>query len=90
MEFIATPNAEKTTENPRTKNTEFKKMLLLLIVIRSFSFLISVNVVPEIYAKNAGIMGKIHGAKNDPIPAKNAILIETSSTLMLYRDFIKS
>ena len=48
------------------------------------------NVVPEIYAKNAGIIGSIHGAKNEPIPAKNAITIETSATLLIHLDFIKS
>ena len=39
------------------------------------ALLISVNVVPEIYAKKAGIMGKIHGAINDANPAENAISI---------------
>ena len=55
-----------------------------------FFILISDNVVPEIYAKNAGIIGKIHGAKNDPIPAKNAIMIETSAIILLDYNFIKS
>ena len=35
-------------------------------------------VVPEIYAKNAGTIGKMHGAKNDPKPAMKAIKIVTS------------
>ena len=48
------------------------------------------SVVPEIYAKNAGTIGNIQGAKNEPIPAKNAIAIETSATQMIYLDFIKS
>ena len=52
--------------------------------------LISDNVVPEIYAKNAGTMGKIHGAKNEPIPAKNAITIEISAIGTLCFDFINS
>jgi len=30
------------------------------------------------YAKNAGTIGKIHGAKNDPKPAINATKIVTS------------
>ena len=35
-------------------------------------------VVPEIYARNAGIIGKIHGATKDPRPANAAIAIVTS------------
>ena len=41
-------------------------------------FVKSESVVPEIYAKNAGIIGSIHGAKNDPIPAKTATKIVIS------------
>ena len=52
----------------------------MLIEITLFFVLTSDNVVPEIYAKNAGTMGKIHGAKKEPIPAKNAIIIEISAT----------
>ena len=52
--------------------------------------LASDSVVPEIYAKNAGTMGMIHGAKNDPMPAINAITIETSAIHLLYSNFIKS
>ena len=52
--------------------------------------LISDSVVPEIYARNAGTMGKIHGAKNEPIPAKNAITIEISAIESLRSDFINS
>ena len=48
-----------------------------------FFVLISDNVVPEIYAKNAGTIGKIQGAKKEPIPAKNAITSEISSILLL-------
>ncbi len=87
---MATPNAEKTTEKPSTKNIELKKTLVLLIASMLFLVLISDNVVPEIYARNAGTIGKIHGAKNEPIPAKNAIMIETSVILLLFYDFIKS
>ena len=43
--------------------------------------MISEIVVPEIYAKNAGIIGKIHGAKNDPKPAMKATKIVTSFIL---------
>jgi len=32
----------------------------------------SVSVVPEIYARNAGIIGRMHGATNDPSPASAA------------------
>ena len=41
-------------------------MLNLFILKLDFcSFLISVNVVPEMYAKKAGIIGNIHGAINE-------------------------
>ncbi len=79
-ELIATPNAEKTIENPRTKNIVFKITLVLFIeTVCVVSDLVkSEIVVPEIYAKNAGIIGSIHGAKNDPIPAKTATKIVIS------------
>ena len=88
-EFIATPNAENTTEKPKTKNIELNKTFDLFIEITLPFVLTSDNVVPEIYAKNAGTIGSIHGAKNEPIPAKNAITIETSATLLIHIDFIK-
>ena len=80
-EFIVTPNAEKTTENPRTKNTVFKITLVLFIEIvwDSVDFVKSEIVIPEIYAKNAGIIGSIHGAKNELIPATIARKILTST-----------
>ena len=79
-ELIATPNAEKTIENPRTKNIVFKITLVLFIeTVCVVSDLVkSEIVVPEIYAKNAGIIGSIHGAKNDPMPAKTATKIVIS------------
>ena len=79
-ELIATPNAEKTIENPRTKNIVFKITLVLFIetVCVVSDFVKSESVVPEIYAKNAGIIGSIHGAKNDPMPAKTATKIVIS------------
>ena len=87
-ELIATPNAEKTIENPRTKNIVFKITLVLFIeTVRVISDLVkSEIVVPEIYAKNAGIIGSIHGAKNDPIQAKIAtkIVISDISQFCLY------
>mgnify|MGYP003386955506 FL=1 len=74
--LIKTPKVENTIENPKTKNIVFITMLILFIWKFDFwSFLISVNVVPEIYAKKAGIIGKIHGAIKDPNPAENAISI---------------
>ena len=88
--MIATPNAEKTTEKPSTKNIELKNTFVLLIESMLFFVLISDKVVPEIYAKNAGTIGKIHGAKNEPIPAKNAIMIGISAILLLLFNFIKS
>jgi hypothetical protein len=81
--LIATPRAENTTENPSTKNIEFKSTLDLLMEITLFFVLISDNVVPEIYAKNAGTIGKIQGAKKEPIPAKNAITSEISAIALL-------
>ena len=48
-----------------------------------FFVLISDNVVPEIYAKNAGTIGKIQGAKKEPIHAKNAITSEISAIALL-------
>ncbi len=80
IEFIATPNAENTTEKPNTKNMELNKTFDLFMEITLFFVLASDSVVPEIYAKNAGTIGSMHGAKNEPIPAKNAITIETSPT----------
>jgi len=53
--LIKTPKVEKTIENPKTKNIVFAMMLILFIWTFDFSsFFISDNVVPEIYAKNAG------------------------------------
>ena len=78
--LIKTPKVEKTIENPNTKNIVFAIMLTLLIWKLLFWLcLISFNVVPEIYAKKAGIIGKIHGAINDPRPAVNAISIVGSA-----------
>ena len=48
-----------------------------------FFVLISDNVVPEIYANYAGTKGKIQGAKNEPIPAKYAIISEISAITLL-------
>ena len=89
--LIKTPKVEKTIEKPNTKNIVFAIMLTLLIWKLFFSlFLISFNVVPEIYAKNAGIIGKIHGAINDPSPAENAINIEGSVIFWIHRFYFKA
>jgi len=73
-ELIATPNAEKNIENPITKKIVFRITLILFIeIVCVVSDLTrSEIVVPDMYAKNAGIIGSIHGAKNEPIPAKSA------------------
>ena len=70
-EFIVTPSAEKTTENPITKNMVFSITLVLFIeiVCDSADFVKSEIVIPEIYARNAGMIGSIHGAKNELTPA---------------------
>ncbi len=72
--LIITPKVENTTENPMTKNTEFKTIFVLLIitVFDPLFWFNSESVVPEMYARNAGIMGKIHGATNDANPASTA------------------
>jgi len=65
----------KTIENPSTKNTEFNMILVLLIEIVLAPFLPfnSAIVVPEMYAKNAGTIGSMHGATNEARPASAAI-----------------
>ena len=53
--LIITPIVENTIENPKTKNTEFKTMFVLLIVTvfaPSFWFN-SDRVVPEMYARKS-------------------------------------
>ena len=78
---MMTPKTEKTSENPSTKNTEFRIMFVLLmeIIFVPEFWLRSLSVVPEMYARNAGIIGKIHGATNDPIPANVATNIDISA-----------
>jgi hypothetical protein len=70
-ELIATPNTEKTIEKPKTKNIVFNTTLVLFIksVPDLVDFVKSEIVVPEMYAKNAGTIGSIHGAKNELKPA---------------------
>jgi len=52
----------------------FRIILLRLMVIVCNSLLFrSLNVEPEMYARNAGLIGKIQGATNEPRPASAAI-----------------
>lgn len=89
--LIITPTAENTIEKPRTKNTEFKIIFVLLTdnVLVLLFWLISVTVVPDMYAKNAGIIGNIQGATNDPKPAKAAMARVTSGISKFHNFFIK-
>jgi len=78
--FIKTPKIENTTEKPNTKNTVFSTMFNRLIV--STDPLLepsSVTVVPDMYARKAGIIGRIQGAINEPRPASNATNIVGSA-----------
>ena len=70
MLFMTTLYIENTTVNPRTKNMVFKIMFVLFttMVFELFCLLASYSEEPEIYAKNAGTIGSIHGAKNDASP----------------------
>jgi len=78
--LIKTPKIENTTENPKTKNTVFSTMFNRLIV-RTDPLLepSSVTVVPDMYARKAGIIGRIQGAINEPRPASNATNIVGSA-----------
>lgn len=78
--LIKTPNVENTAENPKTKNTVFS-IIFVLFIERIVPFLepSSVTVVPDMYARNAGIIGKIQGATNEPNPASNATRIVGSA-----------
>jgi len=78
--LIKTPKIENTTENPKTKNTVFSTMFIRLME-RTDPFLepSSVTVVPEMYARKAGIIGRMQGAINEPRPASNATNIVGSA-----------
>jgi hypothetical protein len=63
---ISTPKIANTSAKPKTKNILLSSILrLLLVESDSFS--------PDIYAINPGIIGRIHGLKNEINPAKNAM-----------------
>ncbi len=73
MLLITTPRMENTIENPKTKNIVFRIMFILLIDnTEPFLEPNSLTVVPEMYARNAGIIGKIHGAIKELSPARTA------------------
>ena len=78
--LIMTPNMENTIENPNTKNIVFSTMFALFME-RTVPFLEpnSVTVVPDMYARNAGIIGKIQGAIKELKPANNATRIVGSA-----------
>ena len=81
MLFINTPIAENTNENPSTKKTALSTMPILFIeTFPLVEFFTSVSEIPDMYAKNAGIMGSMQGAKNDPKPASAAIRSVTSTS----------
>ena len=86
--LMRTPKTENITENPRTKNTVFRMMLSLLTgkteleVVPPLLLLFelsSVTVVPEMYARKAGIIGSMHGATNELRPASSATRTVTSA-----------
>ena len=83
--LMITPNIENTIENPKTKNTVFRIMFTLLMC-KTVTFLEfnSARVVPDMYARNAGIIGKIHGATKEPRPASSATSIVISGIFPLY------
>ena len=90
--LMITPKAEKTTEKPKTKNMVFKMIFDLFtesVFVPDF-WLNSVMVVPEMYAKKAGIMGSIQGATNEPSPASAAMAKLISGMSKFYKFFIKA
>ena len=90
--LMTTPKAEKTTEKPKTKNMVFKMIFDLfteIVFVPDFWFN-SVMVVPEMYAKKAGIIGNIQGATNEPSPASAAMAKFTSDMSYFYKFFIKA
>ena len=84
--FRITPKIENTAEKQRTKKIVFSKMFSRLVTRLTVPLFLcnSDMVVPEIYAKNAGIIGSIHGARKDPNPAKAATAIVISDTSLAF------
>ena len=64
--MAANPKRIKTTERPSEKLIELNKIPLLIV---SLLFLISLTVVPAIYAKYGGSIGKTQGDRKLSIPA---------------------
>ncbi len=62
----------KTTEKPRTKNKLLRKIRF------RFDF-VSVRETPARYVKNVGIIGSMHGDKNETRPPMNATNIVIST-----------
>jgi len=89
--LIKTPKIENTTANPKTKNTVFSTMFNRLIV-RTDPLLepSSVTVVPDMYARKAGIIGRMHGAINEPRPASIATNIVGSAMCSIYNFSFKA
>lgn len=58
------PSTANMTENPNTKNTLLRKVCVL-------DGIFSV-VLPDMYAMNPGIIGNMHGLKNETNPANTA------------------
>jgi hypothetical protein len=78
--LIKTPKIENTTENPMTKNTVLSTMFIRLMEWTDpLLDPSSVTVVPEMYARKAGIIGRMQGAINEPRPASNATNIVGSA-----------
>ena len=50
----------------------------------------SVTVVPDMYARKAGIIGRMHGATNEPRPASNATSIVGAAMWSVFHLTIKS
>ncbi len=76
--FIMTPRIENTTENPVTKNIVFSITDERLICTVALSLKPDM-VVPDMYARNAGITGRIHGATNEARPAATATIMLISA-----------
>jgi hypothetical protein len=70
--FSKIPRRAKTTENPKTKNRLLRKIC--------FCFdRVSARETPARYVKNVGMIGSIHGDKNETSPAMNATIIVIST-----------
>ena len=57
--------------------------VLFTIMVLLPEWLVLVRAVPEMYAKNAGIIGGMQGARNEPKPAKAATANVTSANKLV-------